>query len=86
MAKALILTHIFFGPHGERIEMAEVVKHSAILLGLRGRFTKSVCKMWVRIRAKAKGLAKRLAQRKFLSTEPIFGSSATGYKDVRTPP
>ncbi len=23
MAKALILTHIFFGPHGERIEMAE---------------------------------------------------------------
>jgi hypothetical protein len=55
-ARSLILTHIFFGPHGERIEIAEVVKHSAILFGLRGRFTKSICKMWVRISARSAGL------------------------------
>src|SRR5712692_4494844 len=56
MAKALILTHIFFGSLVELNEMVEVVIHPAIRLGLIGHFTKSICKMWVRIRAKAEGL------------------------------
>jgi hypothetical protein len=44
---SLTFTHIFFfEPLVERLEIAEVVKHFAILFGLRGRFTQSVCKMW----------------------------------------
>src|SRR5713226_6357286 len=56
MAKALILTHIFFGSLVELNEMVEVVIHPAIRLGLIGHFTKSICKMWVRIRPKGEGL------------------------------
>ncbi len=36
--------------------------------------------------AERRGLEKRLAQRKFLSTEHLSCSSQSGYKDVRAPP
>jgi len=58
VALALILTHIFFSSLVERNEMVEVVIHSAIRLGLIGHFTKSICNMWVRIRALALGMKK----------------------------
>src|SRR5713226_3314846 len=51
---------LFFGPLVERIEIAEVVKRSTILIGLRGRFTQSVCKMWVRIRRLRMGSCHRV--------------------------
>src|SRR5437588_7336410 len=56
LASALILTHIFFGSLVERNEMVEGVIHLAIRSGLIGHFTKSICKMWVRIRALVTGI------------------------------
>ena len=56
--ECLILTHIFFSSLVERNEMGEVVIHPAIQLGLIGHFTKSICNMWVRIRALALGMKK----------------------------
>jgi hypothetical protein len=57
--ECLIPTHIFFGPLIERIRIAGVVKPSSMLIGLRGRSTESICKMWVRIRHSMRGLAER---------------------------
>jgi hypothetical protein len=50
--RGLILTHIFFGSLVERNEMVEVVIHP----GLIGHFTKSICKMWVRISVSSTGM------------------------------
>src|SRR3954454_13346565 len=55
LPEGLILTHIFFGSLVERDEMVEVVIQPAIRLGLIGHFTKSICKMWVRIRPSGTG-------------------------------
>ena len=54
--ECLILTHIFFSSLVERNEMGEVVRHSAIRLGLIGHFTQSICNMWVRISIECRGL------------------------------
>ncbi len=62
LASALILTHIFGGLLAERGNTVETVKHSPTAPRFCGRFTKFICKMWVRIRAEAK----ESPERKFL--------------------
>ena len=54
---SLILTHIFFGSLVEWNEMGEVVIYPAIRLDWIGHFTKSICKMWVRIRDLSRGVS-----------------------------
>ncbi len=56
MAKALILTHIFGKSLDKGIAKAEIISISTMAIVLPGSFTKSICKMWVKDRAKAKGL------------------------------
>jgi hypothetical protein len=50
MSKDLTFTHIFFGPPVERIGTVEAVKQSTLVIRSSGRFTKSIGKMWVKVR------------------------------------
>jgi len=52
----LSFTHIFGKSLDKGIAKAEVISISTMAIVLPGSFTKSVCKMWVKDRAKARGL------------------------------
>ena len=56
MAKSLILTHIFGKSLDKGISKAEIISISTMAIVLPGSFTKSICKMWVKDRAKSQGL------------------------------
>ena len=75
IAKDLILTHIFGKALGEGLDKAEVLPTSTMPVGLSSPFAKSICKMWVKDRAKDKGHSCRLRVDLFVnSTMPLSGS------------
>jgi hypothetical protein len=56
MAEALILTHIFGGTVDKGIDKAGLQSSSTMRHGLSGYLANLVCKMWVKVRAEARGL------------------------------
>src|SRR5260370_33227981 len=53
--ESLILTHIFGKSLDKGIAKAEIISISTMAIVLPGSFTKSICKMWVRIRLEKAG-------------------------------
>src|SRR3989442_5632768 len=56
IARSLILTHIFGKSLDKGIAKAEIISISTMTIVLPGSFTKSICKMWVKDRARSQGL------------------------------
>jgi len=62
VAEALTFTHIFGKSLDKGITKAEVIPISTMAIVLPGSFIKSVCKMWVKDRAQARGFTARVGK------------------------
>src|SRR2546428_2443556 len=77
--KRLILTHILGKALSKWLYKAEILSISPIQVSLPSPFTKSICKMWVRIRLKRRGFLARHGKK----AEP---TSKIGFYEERTWP